>query len=215
MPRPKRRAIAPCVRWPFLFVSRALPENLLSNCCLFFCENIKSRGNKTINLPSILYNKQQKIYANYLKKNLMKTLRDINVLIVDEDDNKEFSESNNEKNVNDTNKKPEPFSTYLHNEAAPAMEKRKNYFFKRLSPFLLLAAFLILLFPYMFITDVVSIESIWLKIILFPVLFINVLFTDFAIWNFFEGKKRFQIWVIELTLSVFILYMLLKIIQYS
>ena len=145
----------------------------------------------------------------------MKTLRDINVLIVDEDDNKEFSESNNEKNVNDTNKKPEPFSTHLHNEAAPAMEKRKNYLFKRLSPFLLLAAFLILLFPYMFITDVVSIESIWLKIILFPVLFINVLFADFAIWNFFEGKKRFQIWVIELTLSVFILYMLLKIIQYS
>ena len=145
----------------------------------------------------------------------MKTLRDINVLIVDEDDNKEFSESNNEKNVNDTKRKPESFSTHLQNEAAPVMVKRKNYLFKRLSPFLLLAAFLILLFPYMFITDVVSIESIWLKIILFPVLFINVLFADFAIWNFFEGKKRFQIWVIELTLSVFILYMLLKIIQCS
>src|SRR3954447_13230878 len=144
----------------------------------------------------------------------MKTPRYINVLIVDEDDNKKFSESNDEKNGN-TNKMQESFSTHLHNEVTRVIVKRKNYLFNRLSPFLLLAAFLILLFPYMFITDVVSIESIWLKIILFPALFINVLFADFAIWNFFEGKKRFQIWVIELTLSVFILYMLLKIIQYS
>jgi hypothetical protein len=132
----------------------------------------------------------------------MKTLAGHNILIIEENDKK--------KSIKGTEKKLEPFLTHLQNKAVrPVRAKRKNYFFKRLSPFLLLAAFLILLFPYMCITDIGNIKSMWLKLILFPVILINVLFADFAIWNYFQGKKRLQIWLIEFFLSVLILYLLL------
>jgi len=53
----------------------------------------------------------------------MKTLCGINVLIVKEDGNKKFPESKDEKNVDDTKKKPEPFSTHLHNEVTRVIVK--------------------------------------------------------------------------------------------
>src|SRR5881275_2825023 len=97
--------------------------------------------------------KRQKMFGNYLK-NRMKTL------IIEENNKIHSSERNNEKNINGTNKKVEPLLTGFKNEAAQlAMTKRKNYFFKRLSPFLLLAAFLIVLFFYKVITDTGNIES--------------------------------------------------------
>ena len=98
------------------------------------------------------------------------------------------------------------------NTRLPLMKKyltMKSRFLKRLSPFLLLVPFLLALFPYLLITGTSAIQSTWLLLFLFPFTIINVLFIDFSLWNFFEGKKRFFIWLIELTLSFVIVYFLI------
>ncbi|MEP6512648.1 MAG: hypothetical protein ABJA79_02180 [Parafilimonas sp.] len=86
--------------------------------------------------------------------------------------------------------------------------KGNSWLPKRISPFFLLAIFFLFLFPYMFITGTGNIENIYVKIILFPFLFANVLFADFVIWNYFERKNIVRIWVIELCVSGLLIYLL-------
>jgi hypothetical protein len=85
----------------------------------------------------------------------------------------------------------------------------KSRVLKRMSPFLLLVVFLLVLFPYLLITGKGAVTNFWILIFLFPFTIINVLFFDFALWNYFEGKKKLLIWIIEFTLSFFIVYFLM------
>ena len=83
------------------------------------------------------------------------------------------------------------------------------WFFKRISPFLLLELFLAGLFPYMMVTRRSSIHNEWLLLFLFIFIEVNVLFIDFAIWNYFKGKKIFRIWLIEVPLTFLIIHFLI------
>ena len=64
--------------------------------------------------------------------------------------------------------------------------RKKRLLIKRLSPFLLLAVFLVLLFCYKIINRKAGLS----QYILLPFLMANIVFADFALWNFFEGKKN-------------------------
>jgi len=67
---------------------------------------------------------------------------------------------------------------------------------KRLSPFLLTALFLPVLFIYGFVAG----EGIskWLLCSLFVVAEINLFYIDVLVWKYFVGKKIFLIWAIEI-----------------
>ena len=69
---------------------------------------------------------------------------------------------------------------------------------KRTSPFLLVALFLPISFVYFFVTE--SITNRLLLCFLFTCTEINILFIDFALWNYYEGKKILRIWLIEMFL---------------
>lgn len=107
----------------------------------------------------------------------------------------------------------EIFASY--NTSSPEALLRKNNqaikfsFLKRISPFLLLAFFLIGLFPYLLVTGLGPVHSTLLLVFLFMFLETNVLFTDFALWNYFGGKKIFKIWLIEAPLTILIIHFLI------
>lgn len=69
---------------------------------------------------------------------------------------------------------------------------------KRASPFLLTALFLPVLIVYWFIAEEESIYNNGLLCFSFVSAEVNLLFIDFALWNYYEGKKIFRIWLIEL-----------------
>ena len=75
---------------------------------------------------------------------------------------------------------------------------------KRISPFLLLIVFVSCWFLYLLITDVDTITPG--KIVLLPFLIVNAILADFAVWNYFAGKKKWLIWIIEGILSAPIVY---------
>jgi len=75
---------------------------------------------------------------------------------------------------------------------------------KRISPFLLLIVFVSCWFLYLLITDVHTITPG--KIVLLPFLIVNAILADFAVWNYFAGKKKWLIWLIEGILSAPIVY---------
>src|SRR4029079_3001725 len=75
----------------------------------------------------------------------------------------------------------------------------------RISPFLLLVLFLLVWLPYSVISSG-NIFSAWHIII--PFLIANVSLADFAIWNYFGGKKKLLIWISEAVISALILYWL-------
>ena len=72
---------------------------------------------------------------------------------------------------------------------------------------MLLTIFLVLWLPYTVITDDDS--QTMFTLILFPFVIANIIFSDFIIWNYMEGKKKWLIWVIETALSAGILYWLI------
>jgi hypothetical protein len=86
---------------------------------------------------------------------------------------------------------------------------KRHRLLKRISPFLILGFFLVGLFPYMFITGTGSIHSVWLLLFAFIFLEVNILYADFALWNYFEGKKIFKIWMIEVPLTFLIIHFLI------
>lgn len=80
---------------------------------------------------------------------------------------------------------------------------------RRLTPFLILSAVLLFLFAWTCISGQESVEGIWLKILLFFFLQANMLYADFALWNYFKGRRLFRIWFIEGAVSQFIIYLLI------
>ena len=88
-------------------------------------------------------------------------------------------------------------------------KKKKGSSLKRISPFLILGFFLVGLFPYMFLTGSGTIHNPFLLLFAFLFFEINLLYGDFALWNYFEGKKIFRIWLIEVPLALLIVYFLI------
>ena len=83
--------------------------------------------------------------------------------------------------------------------------KTKRVMVKRMSPFFLLAVFLIFLFP----CQVISSGNFFsARLILFPFVIANVALADFAIWNYFHGRKRWLTWTVETGISSLIIYWL-------
>jgi len=53
------------------------------------------------------------------------------------------------------------------------------------------------------------VNSLWLQLFLLTGIEVYLLFFDFAIWNYFEGKKIVRIWVVELVCETGLIYFLL------
>ncbi|MEP6845207.1 MAG: hypothetical protein ABI861_04360, partial [Panacibacter sp.] len=80
---------------------------------------------------------------------------------------------------------PKPFSdssVLKKNKATPA-------FIKRLSPFLVSALLLPLLTTYTIIIGIHLFSSVWIVLAAFLFAETYLLFLDFVIWNYYEGKK--------------------------
>ena len=74
----------------------------------------------------------------------------------------------------------------------------KRNLVKRISPFLLLFCFITFFWlPYLVITR----DPRLFQLIIPGVVAAYALFADFFIWNLFEGKKKWLIWLIESTIS--------------
>src|SRR5690242_2223966 len=76
---------------------------------------------------------------------------------------------------------------------------------KRLSPFLLTALFLPVLIIYWLVVGSVN---RWLLCFLFVATEINLFYIDVVLWKYFEGKKIFVIWSIEMLLVIITVYFL-------
>jgi len=81
-----------------------------------------------------------------------------------------------------------------------------KHWYRRLSPFLLFALVLLLQFLILILTGK---EEDWLEIWWLLVAIINLLFLDFVLWNYFEGKQKWRIWIIEFIASGLIIYLLM------
>jgi hypothetical protein len=92
--------------------------------------------------------------------------------------------------------------------AALAKNVKRKRLLKRVSPFLLLAVLLTLWFPYVLITGDGMIENRWVLFAVFVITLVNILFIDHALWKYFERKKAFTIWIIEIIFSLLIMYFL-------
>jgi hypothetical protein len=74
---------------------------------------------------------------------------------------------------------------------------------KRVTPFLLFEFILPVILIYLISTG--KEVNILFQLGLFLFLEINIMFLDFAVWNYFEGKKQTRIWLIEAPLVFLIL----------
>ena len=83
------------------------------------------------------------------------------------------------------------------------VHKRKG--FKRLSPFLILAFLLPIVSVYSFIIG----GSFLFQLALLFILEINILFADFAVWNYFRYKKITGIWIAESFIAFAIVYLMI------
>ncbi len=95
---------------------------------------------------------------------------------------------------------------------APFFEKNKSVgsiSIKKVSSLLLFAYCLPVLFTYRLIKEKESIYSPLVQFLLLIFLEINVLFMDFALWNYYESKKIFLLWLIEASLVFLLLYYLI------
>jgi hypothetical protein len=100
---------------------------------------------------------------------------------------------------------PKPFS----DSSVVKKSSSNNKFLKRLSPFLVTA----ILFPFIiFYTTITGIHfygnMLW-QIFIFIFFELNIILFDFALWNYFEGKKVVRIWIFELTFESVLIYFLL------
>jgi hypothetical protein len=75
---------------------------------------------------------------------------------------------------------------------------------KMISPFLLLAIFLIYFWVY---TIIYAKENSAVgKIIIIPFIIANMVYIDVALWTYFKGKNRLLIWCAESLISVLIIF---------
>jgi hypothetical protein len=82
--------------------------------------------------------------------------------------------------------------------------KKNQLSLKRFSPFFLFTGFLVFYFSRMISTETGTIT----KYILLCILITNVIYTDIALWNYFERKKGI-IWIVEGIISALLTYCLL------
>lgn len=97
-------------------------------------------------------------------------------------------------------------TTSIHEVIFREMDYKKSSKQNRLLPFLLTTFSLVLFILYCILA--VN-EKVWIQLILFSFLFVNLLLINFALWNYFEGKKILCIWMIELLLIVLIMCFIL------
>lgn len=103
------------------------------------------------------------------------------------------------------NKQPEKNSLSLRinpkpSSDSPVKKKSLHYnFVKRLSPFLITVILLPFFTIFTVINNVHLFEKMWLQVIVFCIIEFNLLLLDYALWNYFCGKKVVRIWMIELT----------------
>jgi len=97
---------------------------------------------------------------------------------------------------------------YSHWEHISKYTTRKNrLILKRITPFLLLSLFFAFWLVYALIAGAEI--TIATKLIVYPFLFINLVFADFALWNYLEGRKLWLIWILESITTAIIIYWLL------
>ena len=79
---------------------------------------------------------------------------------------------------------------------------RRQVSLRSLSPFLWFSIFLFFFFIY----KVTINTGTQTQLILLPFLIANMAYADFALWNYFEGKKKATIWIVESLISAAIIY---------
>ena len=86
-------------------------------------------------------------------------------------------------------------------ENKETVTKARYFLIKRISPFLLLAIFLVFYFCYAILTQGATLK----KYILIPFIIANSVYVDIALWNYFRGRKKGIIWIIECLITVLII----------
>jgi hypothetical protein len=79
--------------------------------------------------------------------------------------------------------------------------KAKYFIIKRVSPFLLLSIFLVFYFFYAILTKTITVA----EYILFPFIIANSIYIDIAFWNYFRGKRKGVIWIIETLITALVI----------
>jgi hypothetical protein len=85
---------------------------------------------------------------------------------------------------------------------------KRRFVLRRFSPFLLCTVFLVFYFFHMIFIK----AGTTLKDILFVMLIANMVYMDFALWNYFKGEKK-KIWIIEIIISIAIIYFLFNVFE--
>ena len=87
--------------------------------------------------------------------------------------------------------------------------EKKVELIKRVSPFLLLAIGLPFVIVWFLIsTDHTPINKFFVAS-LFVVAEVNLLFIDFALWNYFEGRQKWRIWLLETCVIIALIFCML------
>ena len=93
----------------------------------------------------------------------------------------------------------------------PIKKAYKKSIFKRLSPFLLLAFIMPLLFVYSLLMQKIDAGDVLIHLLLLLFLEINVLFADFALWNYYHYRRVAGIWIGEGLIACAIIYLWLNV----
>ena len=97
---------------------------------------------------------------------------------------------------------------YSHWEHISKYTARKNrLILKRITPFLLFSLFLTFWMVYAVVAGAET--TIATKLLLYPFLLINIVFADFALWNYLAARKMWLIWAFECFISALLVYWLL------
>lgn len=93
-------------------------------------------------------------------------------------------------------------------------EIKKKSHFKRLSPFFMIALCLPVIGFYLAIKEnTFSIKAWQLSVLVF--IEVNIVFSDFALVNFFNGKKKLLVWLIETCLTTVLIFLLTQLHFFS
>ncbi|HXL58440.1 MAG TPA: hypothetical protein VN958_19390 [Chitinophagaceae bacterium] len=109
---------------------------------------------------------------------------------------------------------PELRKQQTSNSLTVLQEKKRSVILrviKRLTPFLFATFFLPLFFVYRIIAEEENIHTKLLLCFLFVVVEVNLLYSDFALRNYFNRKKLFRVWLIELFFVFAVTLFLFKI----